>query len=428
MLTFAFAFVFHMVAGMNPCTDNSKFTGELVHNEQKCGDVAGKITSFTPSLATCQETVASLGGASRFEVLGMMRVCCQNSATLCDPFRPKTTTAAPHATGMTCIQDFQGSYELGGRSMSDNRLGTKMEQPGHGHLLCEGVNVTGGIVRTTTEFRAGNIGMKTGWQSANPFGEARFNLVEVNGVSLTFGTLAIKSGYEQHKICGSGQDVWQFADAMVIENTLSDSATKITGYAFLNEATKNTVMAGETLFSVPLAMGSCKLEVVVAIPVNANGDTTFAVEVMFHRDEGEEELNNGLRLNSAGEELIIESDSKLGMADGTNKTMTMAKGVVCAKTKTAVPASAITLTLPNMPQETRFVYSVARSAVAECEMLYWDPTMTPYGGDQGGVRVGAGSGAQPTTTGAQNVSGAQFRKMSFVICFLLTLLFLNCRP
>jgi len=118
MLTFAFAFVFHMVAGMNPCTDNSKFTGELVHNEQKCEAVAGLITSFTPSLATCQETVASLGGSSRFEILGMMRVCCQNSATLCDPFRPATTTAAPHATGMTCIPDFEGSYELGGRSIA----------------------------------------------------------------------------------------------------------------------------------------------------------------------------------------------------------------------------------------------------------------------------------------------------------------------
>merc|ERR1711934_670641 len=66
---------------------------------------------------------------------------------------------------------------------------------------------------------------------------------------------------------------------------------------------------------------------------------------------------------------------------GDRTLMSMAKGLVCGSTKKAVPSSAITISdFSNFPTDSSFTYTVNRTAVSTCGVLYWDPMLTPFGG------------------------------------------------
>jgi hypothetical protein len=290
---------------------------------------------------------------------------------------------------IVCQSDFQGTTDMGGRGENDQRLAYWVEGDGHAHLLCQGKMANGSYVQSTCEFRGGSIGFKTGWQSANPHGEVRWELTEVNGQAVSKGTIEVPSAYSKHALksdgCGTGDggDPFQFRDAMVVENKLGGTSATITALAFRNDGVKAEVLTNE-VYSVDADMGSCKLEMMVKIPVNPNGDTTFGISIRFHKDEGEEELNQGL--TAANKDGMVEISSSLDAADGSKVALVMARGLICESSKQALANEDITISdLSNFPDDNTFTYSVKQSAASSCEFLYWDPTMTPFAG--GGVTV-----------------------------------------
>merc|ERR1712232_135564 len=136
---------------------------------------------------------------------------------------------------------------------TDQKLGAWKESNGNAHLLCESSIVDGRVVRTTTELKRGKVGFKTGWQSANPYGQINFEVTSVNEHQTSEGSIGIVSGYDKYKVCGSadGGDPWQFGDVMgIINNVGGGNGAQIMAYAFRNDATKEIVMAGENLFSI----------------------------------------------------------------------------------------------------------------------------------------------------------------------------------
>jgi hypothetical protein len=308
----------------------------------------------------------------------------------------------------TCLSnhDFNGPAR-GGRARSDQMLGVYKENKWTGHLLCEsGLLPDGRVVRVKTEMQHGKIGFGTGFQSANPHGVILFNLNKVNGVSLGPDDANKKDGnitinpekkWQDQLICGdgSGGSYWQFDKGMSIINSLA-GGTKLIGYAFKNDADKATLLAGEELFSVDGSMLGCKLEVVVEMPVPATGDMTFDVQVKVEidatakRPNKEPEYNAGLKLNNLAEDIEITTDQETAAKmrnntiNGSSVILSMSKGLVCKKTKQKVAASEITITGvaewdPAKGGNT-FGYTVKRATIVNCESLYWDPTMAPFGG------------------------------------------------
>lgn len=299
------------------------------------------------------------------------------------------STFAGTAAEIVCQKDFQNTADMGGRADTDQRLGYWTEGAGHGHLLCQGIDANGTVVKSTCEFNGANIGFKTGWQSANPHGEVRWELTEVNGQSVSKGTLEVPAVYTEYELksddCGTGDggDPFQFSDAMVVENKLGGTSATITALAFLNDGKKKDVLKkGKAVYSVEADMGSCKLEMMVKIPVNPDGDTTFAININFHKDEGEEELNAGL--TAENKDNMVEISSDLDAADGSKVVLVMARGLVCESTESNIANEDITISdLSRFPEDRSFTYSVSKSAADGCEFLYWDPTMTPFGGSGG---------------------------------------------
>lgn len=302
---------------------------------------------------------------------------------------------------IVCQDDFEGvdpssAEAKGGRKATDQRLGARFEKKGHAHLLCEGVDKNGTTVQSTAEFRGANIGFKSGWQSANPYGEVRWELTDVNGQQLPeYGDISIPGKYSKYLVCGDkppkldGQ-VSQFSDAMVLENKLqpnSDHSATITALAFLNDDAKSSVLEGEA-YSIEQDMGGCKLEMMVKVPVNADGDTTFTININFHKDEGEAALNAGLTARNENGMIVI--DSSLQTSDGSKTALSMASSLICVEKDAATGKSLsnedVTISdLSNFPKESRsFTYTIPKEVTEDqkCYDLYWDPGMTPFTQDQ----------------------------------------------
>ena len=81
------------------------------------------------------------------------------------------------------------------------------------------------LIHSDTQYFRTELGMKMGWQSANPDGEIRARLIEINGVELSTddngngnakATTVIAPGYENYKLCGNGDGgtPWEFGDAL----------------------------------------------------------------------------------------------------------------------------------------------------------------------------------------------------------------------
>ena len=68
---------------------------------------------------------------------------------------------------------FQTDNRPDGWVDTDQRFAVWQESDGHHHILCESGVVSGKVTRTTVEQMRSELGLKTGWQSANPDGEIR---------------------------------------------------------------------------------------------------------------------------------------------------------------------------------------------------------------------------------------------------------------
>lgn len=317
---------------------------------------------------------------------------------------------------IVCMDNFEGvdptsPDALGGRNATDQRLGAMFEKVGHGHLKCEGLDSEGSIVQVTAELRGANIGFKAGWQSANPFGEVRWALTDVNGEQLPeFGEITIPQKYQKYLICGDnppniGNGIAQFSDALVLENKLQPASARsatITALAFLNDAKKASVLNGNEVYSLEQDMGGCKMEFMVKVPVNTAGDTTFAININFHMDnteanpKAEEELNAGLTARNVNGMVVI--DSALTTSDGSKTALAMAESLICVKagatTGTSLDSKDVTISdLSGFPADRSFTYTIPKAVTdaGQCDFLYWDPTATPFATKGKGTRDSSSS-------------------------------------
>jgi hypothetical protein len=94
-------------------------------------------------------------------------------------------------------------------------------------------------------------------------------------------TTVIPTSYEKYKVCssGDGNSFLEFGDAMVLESTYADiPGLKVSVFGFRSEDAKQQVLEGNKLFAVDANMGSCRMEIVVEIPVPESGDLSFEVQ------------------------------------------------------------------------------------------------------------------------------------------------------
>jgi hypothetical protein len=207
---------------------------------------------------------------------------------------------------------------------------------------------------------------------------------KVNGVELSTeedgnakATTNIPSKYEKYKVCSSDSDSFmEFGDALVLESTFADiPGLKVTAFGFRSEDAKQRALEGEQLFAVDANMGSCRMEIVVEIPVPESGNLTFEVQFYVHgshKGKSEEEINAALETKEVGNEIVVTYDDA--------ELMGMSTGLVCESTKLAVPASNVTRArVPGSSQGEVWEYSVPRSTVAACGSVVFDPRMTPAG-------------------------------------------------
>ena len=280
----------------------------------------------------------------------------------------------------------------GGRANTDQVLSYMTEDEGIAQVFCESAVENGTVFRTATQMRYGDIGMKSGWQSANALGEARFGLVEVNGQQVYqevderplpgLATITTHPAYEKYNLCDGNNGVqpeFQFSDGMCVVSTLKVGAI-MRVYSFRDDTAKETVLAGETLFSIDGSMNGCKLEIVVELPVPSEGDFSFKLRMFLHHDTREAEMMAGLThdMNDAeplGEVLLTTS------AD-PDFSMTMSKKLICKNTEQAV--TGVTIDDADFPM---FTFTVPRANVENCGSIFFDPKISPMGASAGRTAV-----------------------------------------
>lgn len=108
MLVFVLlGFYFDMVrAALNPCTDPSKFVGENKLGGMKCTDLSNMMSTFTPSDATCRETIA-LGSSSapRYKFLNLALPCCPGTTVVCSQFELNICTDSSKLSRTTTVKN-----------------------------------------------------------------------------------------------------------------------------------------------------------------------------------------------------------------------------------------------------------------------------------------------------------------------------------
>ena len=287
------------------------------------------------------------------------------------------------------IHEFENSPRPSGWNNADQRFGAKKEKEGHHHIKCESAKtLTAGnltYTRATMEFKLAEIGIGGQWgEELFKLLETRFRVHKVNGVHLSTeedgnskATTVIPDSYKKYMVCSSdGDSFMEFGDALVLESTYAGiPGLKVTAFGFRSEDAKQRVLDGNQLFAVDANMGSCRMEIVVEIPVPANGDLSFEVQFYVHGSQGgksEEEINNALKTKEVGNEIVVTYDDA--------ELMGMSTGLVCKNTKLAVPSSNVTRErVPDYSQGEVWKYSVNRSAVTACGSVVFDPRMTPLG-------------------------------------------------
>lgn len=177
---------------------------------------------------------------------------------------------------------------------------------------------------------------------------------------------------------------YQFGDAMAVTSTYPDvDGLSITVYGFRTDATKDSILEDETLFSIPASLDLCKLEAVVEVPVPDSGDLSFAIDLWVEKDDADETaLNNYIQSSRVGSSIFFnttnqgDDDAALD-ADG-GQVMEMSTRLVCASTEAYVSDSDVTVTKDNDYQ--KWTFSVASSAVSSCGSVYFDPKVNPIDG------------------------------------------------
>jgi len=235
------------------------------------------------------------------------------------------------------------------------------------------------------EFKLAGIGIGGHWgQALFQLLDTRFRLKEVNGVSLSTemdgnakATTVVPTSYEKYKVCSSGDDnsFMEFGDALVLESTYANadlSGLKVSAFGFRSEDAKKRVLEGNQLFAVDANMGSCRMEIVIEIPVPSSGNLSFKIEFYVHNATNENQINAALKTQEVGNEILVTFDD--------TELMGMSTGLVCKNTKMAVPASNVARErVYDASQVEVWKYSVPRSAVAACGAVVFDPRMTPAG-------------------------------------------------
>ena len=129
------------------------------------------------------------------------------------------------------MEAFKSDNRPAGWAEADQRFAVYQESSGHHHILCESGVESGKVTRTTVYQMRTELGLKTGWQSANPSGEIRVRVTEVNGVPLSTemdgnaaATTAFATGYDSHKLCGTGDgsSPWEIGDALALKSTYAE--------------------------------------------------------------------------------------------------------------------------------------------------------------------------------------------------------------
>ena len=301
--------------------------------------------------------------------------------------------------------EFENSPRPAGWTNADQRFGVKKESDGHHHIKCESARTpTAGTesvtyTRATMEFKLAEIGIGGQWgevlfQLMETVQETRFRVKEVNGVSLSTeqdgnakATTVVPTSYEKYKVCSSGDDdsFMEFGDALVLESTYANadlSGLKVSAFGFRSEDAKKRVLEGNQLFAVDANMGSCRMEIVIEIPVPTSGDLSFEVEFYVHNATNEDQINAALKTQEVGNEILVTYDD--------TELMGMSTGLVCKSTTLAVPASNVTRErVDDGSKGEVWKYSVPRSAVAACGAVVFDPRMTPAGAPTLAMQQGA---------------------------------------
>lgn len=339
-------------------------------------------------------------------------------------------SVAASAGAPTCMDTFWGQdRRQSGWPDADTRLAYKVDSTSsnpHFHAYCESaIDANGKTIQTATEIFVNDVGMQLGLAprhptiSGNPHGQINLYIQQINGNPPGTGTVSVPANYAQYQICDDG-DKKQFGDAMAVELSTS-SGTKFTSYGFRNNATKNSVLAGETLFSMPGSMSGCKIEVVAELPVPATGDLTWKVEVGINRDSGEAAALASMSYAMVNDEVVISG------RPGGNENITllaMATSVVCKTTKAKV--ATVTVTPEWGPGVRKFSYAVPRADVASCGTVFWDPTVTPpceTGSDCGASYEAQGD--QSTTPGSDLSPAAARSPLAALLVALLTRALVN---
>jgi hypothetical protein len=119
----------------------------------------------------------------------------------------------------------------------------------------------------------------------------------------------------------------------------------------------------------------------------ASGNPTFGLRFIVEVDRGgegtQERKNAALVSTEVNDEILVSLNNTEIM--GMSKKLICK--LICKKTKTQVPQSAINITKETVTEKfgdpevggVRYQYSVNRNAVANCGALMFDPHVTPLG-------------------------------------------------
>jgi len=201
-------------------------------------------------------------------------------------------------------------------------------------------------------------------------------------------TITTHPAYEKYNLCDANDGEFQFSDGMCVVSTLKVGAV-IRVYSFRDDTAKETVLAGETLFSIDGSMNGCKLEIVVELPVPSSGDFSFKLRMFLHHDTREAELMAGLTHDMNDAEPL--GEVVLTTSADPDFSMTMSKKLICKNTEQAVTGVTI-----NDADSPTFTFTVPRANVENCGSVFFDPKIAPMGASAGRTAVAV----QPDDTGS----------------------------